>query len=369
MPVETMIMMLLLLSLLPLFGLFLAVVPQLTRRGECFSVTVPEVAWSDPRIKAVRKRYVVVMICATALLSVLSLFFLSVSVERTGLLLIICFFVLLILSFLAMLDGRKRVRAIKEESGWHAASEVRTVVIAEGDIPAAVSLGWEVLNLPVIVLTLAIGVLGYGLIPAQVPLHVDLSGQVTSWMGKTPALVLFPVLIQFFCTLCFAFSHWGIVHSKRPIDADAPVSTAYAYGLFARAQSIYLVVFGVILNLSFVSFSLMMIGILSIMQAAIAVVLVALIAVMGSIIMAFVYGQGGARIIRRMQESQTISFDDDEHWKLGTFYGNRDDPSLFVPKRFGIGWTSNFGRPATWVIVVVFTLVTVLFVVAMLLIF
>jgi uncharacterized membrane protein len=35
----------------------------------------------------------------------------------------------------------------------------------------------------------------------------------------------------------------------------------------------------------------------------------------------------------------------DECWKLGLFYVNRNDPALFVEKRFGIGWTVNFGNP------------------------
>ena len=34
---------------------------------------------------------------------------------------------------------------------------------------------------------------------------------------------------------------------------------------------------------------------------------------------------------------------DDSHWILGSIYFNRDDPSVFVERRFGIGWTINFG--------------------------
>nr|WP_220376789.1 DUF5808 domain-containing protein [Paenibacillus taihuensis] len=34
----------------------------------------------------------------------------------------------------------------------------------------------------------------------------------------------------------------------------------------------------------------------------------------------------------------------------GGFYYNPQDPALLVPKRHGIGWTVNFGRPLGWVI-------------------
>ena len=41
----------------------------------------------------------------------------------------------------------------------------------------------------------------------------------------------------------------------------------------------------------------------------------------------------------------------DSAWKLGLFYFNRDDPALWLEKRFGVGYTLNFGRPAAWVII------------------
>jgi len=37
--------------------------------------------------------------------------------------------------------------------------------------------------------------------------------------------------------------------------------------------------------------------------------------------------------------------DDDRYWYGGVFYNNPDDPAVFVPKRFGLGWTVNFGNP------------------------
>ena len=39
----------------------------------------------------------------------------------------------------------------------------------------------------------------------------------------------------------------------------------------------------------------------------------------------------------------------DERWS-GPFYSNPDDPTLFVPKRYGIGYTLNFGNPWSWIV-------------------
>jgi uncharacterized membrane protein len=37
--------------------------------------------------------------------------------------------------------------------------------------------------------------------------------------------------------------------------------------------------------------------------------------------------------------------DDDRYWRGGLFYINREDGALLVPRRFGLGWTLNFGNP------------------------
>ncbi len=40
----------------------------------------------------------------------------------------------------------------------------------------------------------------------------------------------------------------------------------------------------------------------------------------------------------------------DQCWRAGMFYVNRTDPAVLVEKRFGIGYTLNFGRPAAWLL-------------------
>ena len=42
--------------------------------------------------------------------------------------------------------------------------------------------------------------------------------------------------------------------------------------------------------------------------------------------------------------TDAIFRDDDRYWYGGFFYNNPDDPAVFVPKRYGFGWTVNFGN-------------------------
>jgi uncharacterized membrane protein len=47
----------------------------------------------------------------------------------------------------------------------------------------------------------------------------------------------------------------------------------------------------------------------------------------------------------------------DGRWILGIFYFDRNDPAMFIEKRFGIGYTMNMGRPASWIILIAALLV------------
>jgi len=49
----------------------------------------------------------------------------------------------------------------------------------------------------------------------------------------------------------------------------------------------------------------------------------------------------------------------DEAWRR-IFYSNPDDPALLVPKRFGIGYTLNFGNPWCWAVIVLLIVIVAL---------
>jgi len=67
------------------------------------------------------------------------------------------------------------------------------------------------------------------------------------------------------------------------------------------------------------------------------------------------FGQGGALMERGSSEGAlTGGLADNTHWVGGVIYFNRDDPSLMVESRFGIGYTMNWGNRTS----VVFTLLS-----------
>lgn len=67
------------------------------------------------------------------------------------------------------------------------------------------------------------------------------------------------------------------------------------------------------------------------------------------------YGQGGS--LREFGSAQTPlsgSLADNEHWVLGLFYFDRNDPAMMIEKRFGFGYGLNYGNRNAMLFAVVF---------------
>jgi uncharacterized membrane protein len=61
-------------------------------------------------------------------------------------------------------------------------------------------------------------------------------------------------------------------------------------------------------------------------------------------------GQGGSRAMVNTGSAPVGDHTPDACWKWGIFYVNAEDPSILIEKRFGIGYTLNFGNRWTWVL-------------------
>lgn len=78
------------------------------------------------------------------------------------------------------------------------------------------------------------------------------------------------------------------------------------------------------------------------------VALLILVVLIGAVIALFV-PHNGSRTRPDSQGNRQLAgpalHDDDRNWYGGVFYNNPDDPNPLVPRRYGFGWTVNFGHP------------------------
>lgn len=353
----------LLIALVPTVGILMAITPYLMPKRECFTITIPDSAARDPYLLRLKRTYCSLVLGATALLTALASGMLLSNFEQGFVTcIIVATLVLTIGGYVLMLIFRRKVQHYKKEQGWQASTQQNASFAGEEPAPKPLSLKWDLLFLPALVITAAMAIVGYPTMPDVVPLQIDFSGEVTTTAEKTPLIAAFPLIVVLFVCLCMVFSHWTIVRSKRDIDATRPALSAWAYGSFARAQSILLVTIGTLLSFLGPMIELTFIGAIRIQDMLAPVLILVMIIMIASIAVSVVYGQNGSRLLARMKDPTTMTKDDDRYWKLGIFYWNPNDASLFLPERFGIGWTVNFARPLVWVIIIAFILVTMGFV-------
>jgi hypothetical protein len=79
-----------------------------------------------------------------------------------------------------------------------------------------------------------------------------------------------------------------------------------------------------------------------------------------SIILIMYTGQSGGNLVPMQRPNFSSIFDGAEYWKWGIFYFNRNDPSLFVEKRSGLGWTINTANPLSYFVIIGFLFALIL---------
>ena len=62
---------------------------------------------------------------------------------------------------------------------------------------------------------------------------------------------------------------------------------------------------------------------------------------------------GGAVLMATRAFKATRALPPDPRYRGGAFFYDPADPRLLVPKRLGLGWTFNFGRPMAWLLMAI----------------
>lgn len=341
------------LILVPVCGVIFALTPWVTPKGELFSVSVPTAAASDPEARALKRAYSMWMIVVSAALTGWTAYVLVAMQPNIAAPTTCAATVLLVLfGYFLMLHYRDKARALKRARGWKVEGRKSAAMLGSAGIPKPVPLGWELLNLLPIAASVLVAALGYDNAPDSIPIHMGMDGVVNGWAEKSVQTMLLPIAFQLAMAGTMTVAHAMILESKRPIDPRRPASSAFAYGAYVHAWSACCVGIGLALNASGVVLEASQVGWVSLGVGGTTITAVSLAVLVPCVVLALRYGQNGTRLLVRLPEDFTLCADDDDRWYGGVFYANREDPAVVVPKRFGIGWTLNLGRPVSWLIVV-----------------
>src|SRR5690625_5256598 len=214
----------------------------------------------------------------------------------------------------------------------------------------SVSYKWDIIPFLIIVITIAYTFLISYQVPDEVPIHTSFSGIVT-YDGKSVGNLLTITLSQLFILGTMLIVQYVMNHSKQQISAEDPERSKRQVVLFRRYWSLYLIISTYLITIMFSGLQLTFIypDLLGYEDYVIFPVIAFLL--IGAIVLSIRTGQGGSRIkIDSKREANVMDRDDDKYWKLGQFYVNKNDPSIFVEKRFGVGWTNNWAHPISWLL-------------------
>lgn len=164
--------MLLLLGLLtlvvPLMGVTMALTPYLMPKRECFAVTVPDDAATDPYLRRLKRTYLAIMLALTAAATVACAAALALDPEHAFVAALVAAALVLCLGgYGLMLCFRAKVQRYKKAQGWVAEGRRSAGFVGDEPFPKPLSLAWDLLYVPVILITLAMGIVGYPPCPTR----------------------------------------------------------------------------------------------------------------------------------------------------------------------------------------------------------
>ncbi|MGO9606849.1 MAG: DUF5808 domain-containing protein [Candidatus Binataceae bacterium] len=169
-------------------------------------------------------------------------------------------------------------------------------------------------------------------IPDPYPIHWGFDGQPDLWVERTPMHVYGVLGLLGGLAAMLAFFGYGFLFwARRNVGSE---HTRYSFpavwiALFLGAEYFVAASATLPLGLDIRPLELIVLAILA-----------------ASSLYLIVIGPVGAHAARRPDDRTP-----DEAWKFGMFYFNPHDAALFVEKRFGLGWTINFGQTRAWVLI------------------
>jgi uncharacterized membrane protein len=190
-------------------------------------------------------------------------------------------------------------------------------------------------------------------IPARFPVHWTAELQPNGWSTRSVAGVFGPLLAAALACAALALVAVGVVRWSRRIDLEPVLAAREAAFRRATAQ--------IVLGAEFLAAGIVAaVALLPLTRGAAA--LTAVVASTPALALGFVAvavmllvrtrtAAAPPNLVRPAAAVAPVGDrSPDACWKAGVFYFNHDDSAIFVEKRFGLGYTLNFGNPWSWAI-------------------
>lgn len=342
------------------------IIPFLVKRTVVFGVTIPEQYIYDQKLIQYKKQYsFITFIIGMIILAGYLIWVLNNPLSEEQIVIVGTFieFGIIILSMSFYFYYHGRIKQLKQISKW--TENLKQVKVTDLSIRSQDEmLPWYIYIFPMVITVglMIYTVMNYDLLPNNIPTHWGPSGEPDAFTKKTPFTAVqmpgFLLLMQ----IMFLGIHIGTKKSGIKLSAtNANASRKRQLGM-RKYSSWLLFLVVIVITILFTFFQLTTIhpnlfdG--SPLQLIIPFGVLAIILI-STIIFAIKVGRSDKEI-DPIIEGNITDIDEDGYWKGGLLYFNKNDPSIFVEKRFGVGYTLNFANPIGYLIVILPILIVLL---------
>lgn len=327
-----------------------AFVPYVVKKTEVFGIYVPVQYGNEPMLAKLKKRYALSVLFGGFLIAAAyAIWFGSQTPSEESAVLwgVVLLFIIILLSMALYYINHLKVKKEKQQKEWTQGKTEKLVVDLQfrKDLEMFSSIVFllpMLVTAGLIVYTLTV----YASLPEQIPVHFGPDGIADRFTGKTVFSSISLLLILLVMQALFLFINSALKMSGSKIRASQKKQsrnrelTSRKYGswlLLVTTIAVTLLLGSIQLSIlypdlgnSLLTMSLI-VGFMILVLAGVAVYI-------------FKTVKSGTGVEEEM-EPGVLDADDDKYWKAGIFYINKEDPSMMVEKRFGVGWTVNLGNP------------------------
>jgi len=331
-------------------------VPFLVKRTTVFGVTIPDEFVRDSKLTSYKKRYsFFIFIIGLMAVSLFLLWPLENSNEELRVLLgtAILFSLLFINTALYFYFHAKTVQ---HKRGMKWGEDLKQVKMTDLSVRLHDTMLPSTLFLLPIIITLGVisyTALNYNLLPEQIPIHWGVDGKPDSFTAKTYASAHSMSLVLLVMQLMFFGINKTTKRSGIKLSATRLEESRIRQLTLRKYSSWFLLITSILITMLLSFLQLQMIHPNLVNDAVLIVIplIFIFIILIGTVIFAVKVGRAGTKI-ESPSKSGISDLDEDQFWKGGIIYFNKNDPSIFVEKRFGVGWTINLANPIGYLIII-----------------
>jgi len=338
-----------------------AFLPKFLKESEAFGIYIPDTHILDKRIEKMKGRYTkIVLTSGVAIVAIFIVWLWMVDPVEQQIVYLGMAAQIVALIFSMGLYAKNHITLAnwKKDEKWTEGSSERKVVDLQ--FREQLKLLPNVYFVLPMLITVGLGILGliqYDTLPNQIPTHWEPSGEADAFSEKTwisvsvlpfTTLLIQGMMLFFNGAMKQSGAKIQVRHKKRSREQQLAFRKYSSWLLFVVTITLTLLMG--YLQLTIIYPKTMSTSI------TLGFTLGFLVIILGSVLYYTVkVGQSGSRIAVSEQELDAVDVidpDDDQYWKFGLIYINKNDPSILVEKRFGIGWTINMGHKVNWIFLV-----------------